>query len=136
MLTLPKNPEKVVLYVVPQNVDGSPKTVLLSAKVRVYYVDQLNAEHEVLTEQDLIQIPSSYVWRYVWQPSTLDNGHYIAQYSMIDDDSVFSSLTEDIIITTECDTITVEEIDDKLTEEHGEGPWTSIPGSGPDIIPG
>ena len=59
-------------------------------------------------------------------------GQYIAEYSLEDTDSIATISTEDIIASATSD-IDVDAIDEKLSEEHGDGSWETLPGQ---IIPG
>jgi hypothetical protein len=125
------NPSQIVLQILPQNLDGTPKPDLLSATVRVYHL-QSGSESNDLAVTDLIQ--SGSIWRYIWLPFILPARHYFAEYTLVDLDNITAVFVEDIIIYSDCATITPEEIDEELTEKHGEGPWTKR--SGGMIIPG
>lgn len=85
MLLERPNPAQVTLQVTANNNDGTPKTVLQTARVRVYHIDPAtNEEQEDLSWADLTQVGSSNVWRYIWSPSSLQTGQYFVEYSLID----------------------------------------------------
>jgi len=77
------DPEKIVLQVYVQNLDGTPKTVLTSATVRVYKIEA-GSEVVLLAATPLVQVGSTNVWRYTWTPVSLPVGHYFAEYSLVD----------------------------------------------------
>jgi hypothetical protein len=127
-----ENPASVVLQALPQNLNGTPKTVLLGASVRVYHIDLSGFEVEDLPLTALVQIPASYAWRYLWEPTSLAPDHYFAEYTLLDADSITAVFIEDIIIMTKAPT--VEEIDEELSDKHGVGSWV-VKGKSK-IIPG
>lgn len=128
------NPGKVILQVLPQNLDGTPKEVLTSAKVRVYHVES-SLEVEDLSLQNLSKYSGTYSWRYIWEPVSLPIDHYFAEYTLVDEENVTAVFIEDIIILER--NPTVVEIDEELTENHGSGSWTTNPhGGNPKVIPG
>lgn len=79
------NPSQLTLQLSAHNVDGTPKTSLTSAKVRVYHMSGAT-EVEDLAEQNLLQVGATNVWRYVWTAPTLPVGVYYAAYSLVDSD--------------------------------------------------
>lgn len=91
------NPAQVVLQVQAQNLDGTPKTDLASATVRVYH---MNGGTEVidLGVTPLIQVGGTNTWRYVWTPVLLPVGHYFAEYTLVDLDGASFVAAEDIDI--------------------------------------
>ena len=128
--------EPVILQVLPQELDGSPRTELTLAKVRVYHIAD-GVEVEDLTSTDLVYIPASNAWRYIWEPETIEEGHYFAEYTITGVDEITAVGIEDIIIGS-LGAPTVTEIDDKLTDEHGDGSWQQCPTAPghPSAIPG
>lgn len=92
------NPSQVVLQAITKNVDGTPKTALNSAQVRVYHVNAAGAEVEDLALVTLVQVGASNTWRYRWEPSTLVVGHYFAEYALEDTDGVSFVDTEDVVV--------------------------------------
>jgi hypothetical protein len=132
MIIETENPGLVVLQVLPQNLDGTSKTSLTGASVRVYHIDESGLEVEDLSTTTLIQMPTVYTWRYLWEPASLSPDHYFAEYTLVDIDSITAVFIEDIIIMTK--TPTVEEIDEELTDKHGAGSWV-VKGKSK-IIPG
>jgi len=97
MLIETVDPAQVVLQVQAQNLDGTPKTALTSATVRLYHVDS-GSEVEDLAETPLVQVGSTSTWRYVWEPTTMDVGHYFAEYNLVDLDGASFEAAEDIDI--------------------------------------
>lgn len=77
------DPEKIVLQVYVQNLDGTPKTALTSATVRVYKIEA-GSEVVLLAATPLVQVGGTNVWRYTWTPVSLPVGHYFAEYSLVD----------------------------------------------------
>ena len=128
----------LLLQVLPQTPEGIPKDdEISSAFVRVYYIDT-GVEVEVLSSTTLVHVSASKAWRYIWSPSSLSKGHYIAEYTLEDTDGIIAVSNEDIIVGL-FTAPTVDEIDDKLSDEHGDGDWTGddCPSTGkPTIVPG
>lgn len=97
MLLETVNPAQVVLQVQAQNLDGTPKTALASATVRVYHLAG-GLEVADLAATPLTQVPGTSTWRYVWVPGTLAVGHYFAEYALVDLDSAAFVGAEDLDI--------------------------------------
>jgi beta-xylosidase len=55
-------------------------------------------EVEDLATQDLTQVGSTNVWRYVWAPSVLPIGVYYATYTLVDDDGANFSDFETLVV--------------------------------------
>jgi len=91
------NPAQVVLQVQAQNLDGTPKTALASATVRVYHLVG-GAEVVDLAAVPMTQVPGTSTWRYIWVPGALSVGHYFAEYALTDLDSASFVGTEDLDI--------------------------------------
>lgn len=89
------NPAQLVLQVAAQNVDGTPKTALSSASVRVYHVAG-GVEVVDLGAVPLLQVGSTNVWRYVWTPGSLAVGHYFVEYTLVDTDGAMFVGLEDV----------------------------------------
>jgi hypothetical protein len=92
-----KDPSQIVLQAVVENPDGTPKTSLSSASVRVYHLAS-GAESEDLGDTAMAQVGSTSVWRYIWEPVSLGVDHYFAEYTLTDDDSATFVGVEDIDI--------------------------------------
>jgi hypothetical protein len=75
----------VTLQATAHNIDGTPKTALTSAAVRVYHMSGVT-EVEDLASTALTQVGSTNTWRYVWSPGALGVGVYFAEYSLVDTD--------------------------------------------------
>ena len=97
MLIERPNPSQVALQVTAHNLDGTPKTVLASATVRVYHMSGVS-EVEDLASTVLAQIGSSNTWRYVWTPVALPVGQYFAEYALEDSDGATHVDVEGIVI--------------------------------------
>lgn len=91
------NPSQVTLQVSAHNIDGTPKTSLTSATVRVYHMDGVS-EVEDLASQNLIQVGSTNVWRYVWTPGSLSVDVYYASYTLVDDDGANFADFETLVV--------------------------------------
>jgi len=91
------DPSRIPLQVLAQNLDGTPKTVLTAATVRVYHITGAG-EVEVLASTAMTQIGSTNTWRYVWEPTVLPVGHYFAEYTLADPDSATCVAVEDLDI--------------------------------------
>lgn len=133
MLILTVNPAMVLLQISPQNLDGTAKTSLSLAQVRVYYVVD-DVEINNLATTNLVHISASKVWRYTWEPTSLDVGQYIVEFTLTDDEETSVVALEDIIITR--NPPSVVEIDTQLTSSHGTGAWRTAPAITPRIVPG
>jgi hypothetical protein len=130
------NPGEVPLEIHAQNLDGSAKTALAEAMVRVYHIEN-GVEIEDLASTPLLHAVGSSIYRYVWTPSSLAEGQYVAEYTLVDLDGVTAIFPEDIVISEDDVCPTVEEIDDKLSDEHGDGSWEGGGVCGqPKLIPG
>ena len=86
----------IVLEVSVLDIDGSSKTNISSATVRVYHIS--GVEIEDLAPVSLSQVGITNIWRYIWNSPGLGVGHYIAEYTLIDTDNISGVFTEDIII--------------------------------------
>jgi len=91
------NPSQVILQLTAHNIDGTPKTSLASAAVRVYHVDG-GTEVQDLVSTSLAQVGSSNTWRYVWDPASLPVDVYYAEYSLVDGDGASFVDFEDITV--------------------------------------
>lgn len=96
------NPSQVILQVVVQGIDGSPRTSLLTASVRVYHVDG-GSEVEDLHDTSLSQVGVTNTWRYVWSPVALPANQYFAEYSLEDADGYSFVGTESLAILSLAD---------------------------------
>lgn len=97
MIIVKTDPAQIVLEIEMQNFDGSAKTDISSATVRVYHISG-GSEVDDLAEVSLVQVGSTNKWRYDWQPSNLSAGYYIAEYDVTDDDGINALFREDIIV--------------------------------------
>lgn len=91
------NPSQVTLQVAVHNLDGTPKTALASAVVRVYHISGVS-EVEDLAPTALVQVGSSNTWRFIWTPAVLPVGQYFAEYSLKDSDGATYVDVEGIVI--------------------------------------
>ena len=92
------DPAQVVLQVYAQNLDGSPKTSLASANVRVYRVNAAGTEVEELASTALTQVGSTNAWRYRWEPASLAVNQYHAEFTLLDNDGLSFVDTEDLVV--------------------------------------
>lgn len=127
------NPSQLILQVVPQNPDGSPKTTFISKKVRVYHIVS-GSEVEDLASTDLVYIVASKTLRYIWEPAALAENNYTIEFDVVDTDSIQAIFVEDLIISSSAD---AAGIDTQLSGTHGSGTWTTYPNTGiPSVSPG
>lgn len=85
MIVTNPDPSQLILQATTEQSDGSVKTDITTATVRVFYVDSGDVEQEVLTSTALVQVASTNVWRYRWAPTSLAAGEYHAEYYFVDD---------------------------------------------------
>lgn len=97
MLVETTNPSQVVLQIQAQNLDGTPKTTLASATVRVYHLSG-GSEVEDLSAAVLVQVGATNTWRFIWTPVALPVGHYFAEYALVDLDGASFVAAEDVDI--------------------------------------
>lgn len=97
MLIERPNPNQLVLQVTANNQDGTPKTELRSARVKVYHVVS-GAPVDLLDWTDMTQIGTSNVWKYDWEPSSLAVGQYTIQYALQDMAYAHFSGLEDLVV--------------------------------------
>lgn len=91
------DPSQVVLQTIVGNENGTPKTALSSAHVRVYHLDT-GSEVDDLASTVLAQVGVTSIWRYIWAPGTLAVGHYFAEYSLVDHDGAEFVDVEDVVV--------------------------------------
>jgi hypothetical protein len=91
------NSTQIVLEVYASNPDGSIKTNITTANVRVYHVAG-GSEVVDLISTSMVQVGSTNVWRYVWAPATLSENKYIAEYSLVDSDGLTAKSGEDLVV--------------------------------------
>ena len=97
MLILSPDPDFVALQTYVSDVDGAPKTDIVSGTVRVYSL-MTGVEVESLIATALAQVEETNVWRYLWEPASLAVGEYVAEYYLVDEDEKESRTSEDIIV--------------------------------------
>ena len=125
MIISEQNPTQVVLEILVLNPDGSIKTNVTSAGVRVYHI-ATGTEVEDLATSSLTQVGTSNTWRYIWTPVALTTNAYIAEYTIIDSDLVTSIIAEDIIIGILEDKIAALQADITLIKQIETGRWKII----------
>ncbi len=89
-----QNVSQVELQVVAQELDGTPKTNITTAFVRVYHIVS-GVETEVLASTALAQVGTSSTFRYTWA-TTVSPGTYFAEYTLTDVNSKQSTTVEDV----------------------------------------
>lgn len=92
------NPSQLVLQAAAYNLDGTIKTTLSSAVVRVYHVNSVGAEVEDLAATTMAQVGATNFWRYRWEPASLAVGQYFAEYTLVDSDGATFVGSEDVAI--------------------------------------
>lgn len=107
-----QNVSQVDLQVVAQELDGTPKTDISTAFVRVYHIVS-GVETDVLASTPLVQVGTSNTFRYTWV-TTMAVGTYFAEYSLTDVFSRQNITVEDVdildlAIKADIDTIRIME---------------------------
>lgn len=97
MIISKNNPSELSLEVKVLNPDGSIKTNISTATVRVYHLAS-GVEVIDLIPTSLIQVGTTNTWRYVWAPASLTANTYTAEYTLIDDTSLTTITGEDITV--------------------------------------
>lgn len=90
------DPAFVALQITALEADGTPKADVVSGTVRVYTVDALGAETEVLAATAL-GLGGGTTWRYVWEPLALAVGQYVCEYAITDGADTFVA-QEDLVV--------------------------------------
>ncbi len=96
------NPATVSLQIIAQRQDGTSNTSITSGTVRVYHLSALGAEVVDLAPAALVGTAAP-IWRYVWAPASLADGHYIAEYTLIAGGTTYAPITEEIDVRAATD---------------------------------
>lgn len=99
MLMVRPDPVSISLSILAQKPDGTAKTDIVSGSVRVYHVTDAGAEVEDLTATPLVQVGTTSVWRYLWEPASLSEGSYIVEYTLTDALALVGLATEDLNVS-------------------------------------
>jgi hypothetical protein len=99
LLIASTNPTELCLETLAIGLDGAPKTNVVSGGVRVYHT--VGGEAEDLALTPLWRVGSTSTWRFLWHPTSLAIGRYVAEFSLTDSDGVVAIGSEDIIIQTD-----------------------------------
>jgi len=97
MLLERPDPAQIVLQISACNNDGTPKTELELAEVRVYHIAN-NIEVVDLSWVAATQVASSNVWRYIWEPTALPTGQYSIQFHLRDPSNADFVGLEDLVV--------------------------------------
>ena len=89
-----QNVSQVELQVVAQELNGTPKTNVTTAFVRVYHIVS-GIEIEALASTALAQVGTSSIYRYVWT-TEMAPGAYFAEYVLVDTNSNENVTVEDV----------------------------------------
>lgn len=92
-----RNQPQVVLEVSFANPDGTIKTNVSSANVRVYRIAS-GAEEDVLSQVPLVRVSDTNVYRYIWTPSTIEIGQYHVLFEAIDEDTNQARVSENMVV--------------------------------------
>lgn len=92
-----RDQEQIVLQVAFAEPDGTIKSNISSATVRVYQV-VTGLEVDVLAATSLIQVGTTNKYRYVWEPASLSIGEYWLDYNSSDTDLNLSRVTEQMVV--------------------------------------
>jgi hypothetical protein len=90
------NQETILLWILVQNYDGTPKIDVLSGNVRVYYIDS-GVENDILPLTSLYEF-SIGKWIYEWSPITLSIGQYLIEFTLIDNSGFSITILENLTI--------------------------------------
>lgn len=90
------NQETILLWILVQNYDGTPKIDVLSGNVRVYYIDS-GVENDILPLTSLSEF-SIGKWIYEWSPITLSIGQYLIEFTLIDNSGFSITILENLTI--------------------------------------
>lgn len=90
------NQETILLWILVQNYDGTPKIDVLSGNVRVYYIDS-GVENDILPLTSLSEF-SIGKWIYEWYPITLSVGQYLIEFTLIDNSGFSITILENLTI--------------------------------------
>lgn len=97
MIICYKNQTQVVLQVSIINNDGTSKTNIDSSLVRVYRIID-DSEVDDLASVSLVQVSSSNIYRYVWEPTSLAVGQYQVEYTIEDTEGNSSVQLEELSV--------------------------------------
>lgn len=97
MILASKNQDSLTIQVFALNPNGTQKANVVSGTARIYKVLDDWTEDDILEEVDLERQGLS-VWRYVWNPDSLDVGEYSIEYRLVDVDDAVIVTGEDLIV--------------------------------------
>lgn len=125
ILVLP-NPSQVILQAYALNPDGSQKTDVTSATVRVYNI-VAGSENDILAVQSMSQVGGTNKWRYVWTPGSLATGEYTAEY-ILQDASKTTKIGEEITVKDIAlqSTLTLVQADVTVIKQVESGRWKMV----------
>ena len=121
------DPSQVVLEAVARNPDGTAKTDVVSGTVRVYHMVGA-VETEVLASTALVQVGSSATWRFLWSPTSLAAGNYVAEYELTDSEALVGLDIEDVVIEdfAQQSTLVLVQTDVTLIRKIETGRWKIV----------
>jgi hypothetical protein len=119
------NSTNIPLEVLPTDLFGTVKTNINTASVRVYHISG-GVEVEDLADTSLVEDIGSNIWRYIWSPVSLPAGKYTAEYTLVDDDTLSGSFTEDLVVGYLESDITTIKTDVELIKNIESGNWKII----------
>lgn len=97
MILVSKNQPVIVLQASVLTPNGAIKTDVSSGTVRVYSVIAGGGETNLLNETSLVEVTTGR-WRYVWEPTSIPSGQYVAEFFFVDDDAIESRYFEDLVV--------------------------------------
>ena len=92
-----KNQSQVILQVSVSDIDGLVKDGITTSNVRVYEISS-GVEVDVLSSQDLSQVGTSNIYRYIWSPGSLSIGEYFIEYDFEDSDGNVAKNSDEFIV--------------------------------------
>lgn len=118
------NPSQLSLEALALDSDGTAKTNIISASVRVYHMVGA-VETEVLAPTALVQVGATSTWRYIWAPVSLAVDNYVAEYTFLDTEGYVGLDAEDISIEdfAQQSTLVLVQTDTTLIRKVETGRW-------------
>lgn len=87
------NTSEIILQTLPRNHDGSVKTNIVSAFVRVFHIVS-GSSVNVLASTVLVN--DGDYWRYIWTSPSLSAGDYYIEFTITDDDEIVGKSVENL----------------------------------------
>lgn len=92
-----QNQNQVIFELSVSSPDGTPKTNITLSTLRIYQVVD-TVEVDILATSALSQIEISNIYRYIWEPATLEIGEYFIEYYFSDLNSKEIRRIEELVV--------------------------------------